>query len=81
MAELESIEVIMRIDFAAQNGTEVIAHAERVRDLVRCYDCIHRGQGECPMTYEEYFDEWPDSDWIRNDMTEDCGFCHKGERR
>ena len=80
MAELEPIEVIMRIEFTVQNNTEVIAHAERVRELVRCYDCRYRGQSECPMTFDEYVGEWPDSDWILQDMSDACGFCHKGER-
>lgn len=41
MAELKPIEVIMKIDFASSNGIEVVAHAERVQELVRCKDCIH----------------------------------------
>lgn len=43
MAELKPIEVVMRIDFASSNGIEVIAHAERVCELVRCKDCKHWG--------------------------------------
>lgn len=39
MAELKPIEVVMLIDFASSNGIEVIAHAERVCELVRCKDC------------------------------------------
>ena len=39
MAGLKPIEVVMRIDFASSNGIEVIAHAERVCELVRCKDC------------------------------------------
>lgn len=41
MAELKPMEVIMRIDFASSNGTEVVAHAERVQELVRCSECKH----------------------------------------
>ena len=33
------IEVIMRIDFASSNGTEIVAHACKVSELVRCRDC------------------------------------------
>ena len=42
MAELKPFEVIMRIDYAASKGPEVVAHAERVQELVRCRDCKHR---------------------------------------
>lgn len=41
MAELKPLEVIMRIDFAASKGPEVVAHAEAVQELVRCRDCRH----------------------------------------
>lgn len=39
MAELKPMEVIIKIDFAASNGLEVVAHAEKVSELVRCRDC------------------------------------------
>lgn len=39
MAEPKPVEVIMRIDFAASKGLEVVAHAEKVQELVRCKDC------------------------------------------
>ena len=39
MAKLEPIEVIMKIDFAASNGLDIVAHAEKVSELVRCRDC------------------------------------------
>lgn len=39
MAELKPMEIIMRIDYASSNGIEVVAHAERVQELVRCKDC------------------------------------------
>lgn len=53
--EAKPIEVIMRIDFSASNGTEIVAHAEKVSELVRCKDCefydpfVHRlkGHGTC----------------------------------
>lgn len=39
MAELKPMEVIMRIDFAASDKTQVCAHAEKIQELVRCQDC------------------------------------------
>lgn len=39
MNKLKPVEVIMKLDFAASNGLEVIAHAEAVSALVRCEDC------------------------------------------
>lgn len=39
MAELKPFEVIMKIDFAGSNGLEIVAHAEKVAELVRCKDC------------------------------------------
>ena len=46
MAELKPMELIMRIDFAASNGIEVVAHAEKVQELVRCKDCKHYWKNE-----------------------------------
>jgi len=37
--QAKPIEVIMRIDFSASNGTEIVAHACKVSELVRCKDC------------------------------------------
>ena len=39
MAKLKPFEVIMRIDYAASKGPEVVCHAEKVQDLVRCREC------------------------------------------
>lgn len=39
MAKLEPFEVIMKIDFSGSNGLEIVAHAEKVAELVRCKDC------------------------------------------
>lgn len=39
MAKLKPVEVIMKIDFAASNGPDIVAHAEKVSELVRCRDC------------------------------------------
>ncbi len=51
MAELEPMEVIMKIDFAASNGLEVVAHAEQVSELVRCKDCINWNGNDCITMY------------------------------
>ena len=42
MAELKPFEVIMKIDFGANDGVTVVAHAKKVSELVRCRDCKHR---------------------------------------
>ena len=39
MAELKPFELIMRVDFAMTDGKEVIAHAEKVKELIRCRNC------------------------------------------
>lgn len=41
MAELKPFEVIMKIDFGANDGITAIARAEKVVELVRCKDCKH----------------------------------------
>ena len=66
MAKPKQMEVIMRIDFAASNGIEVIAHAEKVQELVRCKDCKHRNGSACDYS----------AVWLREN-----GFCQWGERR
>lgn len=59
MAELKPFEVIMRIDFAASKGLEVVEHAEKVQELVRCKDCKY---------YVEEVGACTRSDIIRSDM-------------
>lgn len=44
MAKLESFEVIMKIDFGANDGITAVAHAEKVAELVRCKDCVAYGE-------------------------------------
>ena len=56
------------------HGAIDIDLGEDVVKIVRCKDCIHRGNSDvCPMCYEE--------DCFTDDRTEYGGFCHKGERR
>jgi len=53
--EAKPIEVIMRIDFAASNGTEIVAHTEKVGELIRCEHCTcwtrDRGGKDQPYGY------------------------------
>ena len=72
MAELKPMEVIMKIDFAASNGLEVVAHAKKVAELVRCQDCQH---------YNPEATEWRCD--IVAGLVEpyDDDFCSYGERR
>ena len=50
-------------------------------DLIRCKDCMHRGDGlECPMCHDEYYDDDDGGDWVTHDRTVDDGFCHEGKR-
>lgn len=59
--------------------------ANDVVPVVRCKDCRHRGEGCCPMYYEEEI-EWDDDgytevDYVPCDRTMDDGFCDRGERK
>ena len=70
MAEPKPFEVIMRIDFSENNGVEVVAHAEKVQELVRCKDCVHRHHTTCPFLIANAYKASSDDD-----------FCSRGERR
>lgn len=70
MAELKPFEVVMRIDFASSNKIEVVAHAERVSELVRCRDCKYRDGDYCHHNKYGYAI-----------FTYDNDFCSRGERR
>ena len=51
-------------------------------EVVRCHECIHRGEWECPMCHEEYYyDEDDGGDYITHDRTTHQGYCHMGERK
>ncbi len=42
-------------------------------EVVRCFECVRRGDpGECPMCF------FSDGDW--DDYTNDNGYCDRGER-
>lgn len=54
-------------------------------EIVRCKDCMHRHEYECPMYHEEWFtidegDGYVDDDYNVIDKTYDDGFCQYGER-
>lgn len=56
-----------------------------VVEVVRCKDCRHRYDVNCPMYYEDWFTIDEGDDFIENDFrvidgTQDDGFCHRGER-
>ena len=56
-----------------------------VGEIVRCKDCKHRHEDECPMQFEEQFDidegdGYYDTEYIVHDYTRDDGFCSWGER-
>ena len=50
--------------------------------VVRCKDCVHRGNwNECPMVHEEvFYDEDDGSDYVTFDNTNDDGFCDRGSK-
>ena len=49
-------------------------NSDFIKLVVRCRNCIHRGDWDCPMIqYHADIDG-------HYDMTEDEGFCHLGER-
>lgn len=51
-------------------------------EVVRCKDCKHRRENECPMYHEEWSVTEDGDDWLNtNDYTKDNGFCDWGERR
>ena len=64
--EAKPIEVIMRIDFAASKGPEIIAHAEKVQELIRCGAC--RYDEVCCRT-------------IRSEGRRPDDFCSMGKKR
>ncbi len=68
--QAKPIEVIMRIDFAASNGTEIVAHAEKVQELVRCKDCKYRRS-----------DDFCAGRGYPEQLVPDDGYCDKGKRK
>ncbi len=60
------------------------AHAVDAVQVVRCKDCVYRGNAsKCPMCFLEYFDSFETDygmDCTVTDNTTDDGFCHKGAK-
>ena len=57
---------------------KLIAEAPAVNavEVVRCFECVNRGDPDkCPMCYQSL------SEWYPRDNTDDEGFCHYGKRR
>ena len=54
------------------------------QSIVRCKECVHRLEYECPMYYVEEIpwddDGYTEWDYVVHDNTCDEGFCHKGKR-
>lgn len=95
MAELKPFEVIMKINFAGSNGLEIVAHAEKVAELVRCGDCKHRPMLKNPIGKQYGFnviapedkDGWEDNtcpylvdDGFYSRYPNDTDFCSYAER-
>ena len=56
-----------------------------IGEIVRCKDCKHRHEVECPMYWEEQIDidegdGYYDTEYIIHDYTQDDGYCNWGER-
>ena len=53
--------------------------------VVRCKDCKHRYEDDCPMRFVEIVqvddDGYIDHEILYNDNTKDYGHCDRGERR
>lgn len=82
MAELKEFELIMRCTpVAGMNGKgEVVIQAEKVSELVRCKDCIHRNRVVNAKLSNGA--EWESLECTKHKMlvTEDW-FCKDGGRR
>ena len=54
-------------------------------EVVKCKDCKHRHEDECPMYFVEQIDTdegdgYYDTEYIFHDYTQDDGFCSWGEK-
>lgn len=72
----ENLEVIMRIDFSATDGKQIVVHAEKVQELVRCGECTNRlvnsrGENRCWADHDNGVNSLP-LDWF-------CADGRKGE--
>lgn len=75
---MKSTEVIMEIGFAESNGLEVVAHAEKASELVRCRNCYaYRRDPE--LAKAAYLDPEQYCALLRCEFPPD-GFCSYGRR-
>lgn len=72
----------MRIDFADSDGEQVVFHAERVQELVRCKDCKYY-----ELNHFETIEGIPlivahhiCAKWGDGCKTDENGFCFMGEK-
>jgi hypothetical protein len=81
MAELKPFEVIMKIDFGANDGVTAVAHAKKVAKLVRCGDCKYYTKKHTThfLTIQSYCDIFAGDDIVGELKPDD--FCSRGERR
>lgn len=71
MAELKPVEYIMRLDYGAKKGPEVVIRAEPIQELVRCRDCKYYVAGSTRMecSFMRFYVAYPGD------------YCSRGERR
>lgn len=81
MAELKPFEVIMRIDYAASKGPEVVVHTERVQELVRCKECKYWCEVDTSDGLRYGQCDHPHSAIRGNCFIRESWFCADGERR
>jgi hypothetical protein len=72
--------------FKGKDDKLILKEVKEIMSVVRCKDCMHRHEDECPMYHEEWFtidegDGYVDDDYNVIDKTNDDGFCQYGERR
>jgi len=88
MTREEAIEKLTETEYTDRDFYEAVGMAIEAleqKPVVRCKECKHRYDFNCPMYYEEWFtidegDGYYDSDFHVIDETQDDGFCYQGER-
>ena len=81
MAKLKPFEVIMRIDYTASKGPEVMCHAEKVQDLVRCRECKYWSEVDTSDSLRYGQCDRPGSAIRGNCFIRESWFCADGERK
>lgn len=68
--------------FEALEAVTINVPAVDAVEVVRCKDCIHRGnECNCPMCWTEWYDDPDDGyDMVFRDNTTDDGFCYCGAK-